>query len=347
MRMTLSAAGKILTVSVIASTAALALLDGPPGNTGPAAIPSVAETSPVQHDGDAADDPAIWIDQDDPARSLVIGNDKKGALVTYDMSGQVVQQITTETFWGNVDVRGNYVAVMNKGITLYTVDPSTRELTAVTEGPNGKIKSYGEGLCMYQSPTDTYVVNISRKGRLRQYRLTDVNENGLIEGEPVRDLMVGSEAEGCVVDDATHTLYVSEEDVALWRYDADPVRGDAKIAVDTMTADGGHLVPDVEGLALAGNYLIASAQNGDDVQQSFFVLYDRTSHEYVGSFKIVDGNGSDGCEGTDGIAAYAGNLGPQFRHGIFVCQDTSNDDPGSAGNQNFKYVRWEDVERSG
>jgi myo-inositol-hexaphosphate 3-phosphohydrolase len=344
--MTFTAAGKILTGGIIVATAALALIDGPPRGDGPVTIRSAAETSPVDHDGDAADDPAIWVDQEDPARSLVIGNDKQGALVTYDMSGQVVQQITTETFWGNVDVRGNYVAVMNKGIRVYTVDPSTRELTPVSEGLDGKIKSFGEGLCMYQSPTDTYVVNISRKGRLRQYRLTDVNQNGLLEGEPVRDLSVGSEAEGCVVDDATHTLYVSEEDVALWRYDADPAGGDGRIAVDTMSADGGHLVPDVEGLALAGDYLIASAQNGEDVQQSFFVLYDRTTHEYVGSFKIVDGNGSDGCEGTDGIAAHAGNLGPDFKHGLFVCQDTSNDAPGSAGNQDFKYVRWEDVERS-
>ena len=38
-------------------------------------------------------------------------------------------------------------------------------------------------------------------------------------GSPVRDFYLGSEGEGCEVDDATGALYVSEEDVGIWRYD--------------------------------------------------------------------------------------------------------------------------------
>ena len=34
----------------------------------------------------------------------------------------------------------------------------------------------------------------------------------------VRSFAIGSEAEGCVADDETGALYVSQEDVALWRY---------------------------------------------------------------------------------------------------------------------------------
>ena len=38
-------------------------------------------TEPVPSTGDAADDPAIWIHPDDPARSLVLGTDKKGLAI--------------------------------------------------------------------------------------------------------------------------------------------------------------------------------------------------------------------------------------------------------------------------
>ena len=47
---------------------------------------------------------------------------------------------------------------------------------------------------------------------------------------------------------------------------------------------------------------------------------------------------SDDCDQTDGIDACAGNLGPAFPDGLFVCQDGFNDAPGSSGTQNFKYA---------
>ena len=51
---------------------------------------------------------------------------------------------------------------------------------------------------------------------------------------------------------------------------------------------------------------------------------------------------ADGCERTDGIAAYAGNLGPLYPKGIFVCQDNINRAP-CIGNQDFKYTKLEKI----
>src|SRR5687768_16126290 len=68
------------------------------------AVVATVETAPVQGTGDAADDPAIWLNAAQPARSAVIGNDKKGALEVYDMAGNRIQRITGG-FFGNVDVR--------------------------------------------------------------------------------------------------------------------------------------------------------------------------------------------------------------------------------------------------
>jgi myo-inositol-hexaphosphate 3-phosphohydrolase len=65
---------------------------------------ATVETVPVLSTGDAADDPAVWVHPSDPARSVVIGNDKGGALEVYDLSGARIQRIA-DGFFGNVDVR--------------------------------------------------------------------------------------------------------------------------------------------------------------------------------------------------------------------------------------------------
>ena len=48
---------------------------------------ATVETEPVGTSGDAADDPAIWVDAKNPGHSAVIGNDKGGALEVYDLTG--------------------------------------------------------------------------------------------------------------------------------------------------------------------------------------------------------------------------------------------------------------------
>src|SRR5215204_5123111 len=48
---------------------------------------AVVETDPVLETGDAADDPAIWYNEADPTRSVVVGNNKKGSLEVYDLTG--------------------------------------------------------------------------------------------------------------------------------------------------------------------------------------------------------------------------------------------------------------------
>jgi len=312
----------------------------------PVAVPSALETERVLHIGDAADDPAIWAHPTDPSKSLLIGNDKKGALETYDMDGYRLQRITTATtFWGNVDVRGDYVAAWNgKGFRVYVVDPATRQLRPATDTADGVIRSPGEGLCMYRSPQDVlHVVAITRAGVLRQFELSDVDADGLVEGKKVREFAVGSEAEGCVVDDETGALYVSEEDVALWRYHIDPARGSTRSVVDTVTTTGGRIVPDAEGVTIADDLLIVSAQNVADPGNSYFVVYDRITNAFLSTFRVTGGPSSDDCDQTDGITAYAGDLGPNFPSGAFVCQDGRNHRPGSYGSQNFKLVPWEKV----
>ena len=319
--------------------------------------PSLRETTPVSTTGDSMDDPAIWVHPTDPTQSLVLGNNKRAALETYDLAGNRVQRISDSvTFWGNVDVRqgvpvagvvGDIVAVSHRGLQLYRVSPSTRLLSRTNEGT--ALSFTGEGVCLYSSPTSgkLYAFVVAISGVVRQVEIRDVDGDGLLDGVEVRQFAVGSEAEGCVADDERGVVYISQEQTALWRYAAEPTGGSQRTAVDTTGANG-HLVEDVEGVTLVdqpdGNgYIIVSAQNAADPNNSFFVVYDRVSNAYVRTVRVTAGPTSDDCDRTDGIAALAADLGPPFSRGIFVCQDNNNDAPGTVGNQNLKYLPLERV----
>jgi myo-inositol-hexaphosphate 3-phosphohydrolase len=324
---------------------------------------ATVETVPVLSTGDAADDPAVWVHPSDPARSVVIGNDKGGALEVYDLSGARIQRIA-EGFFGNVDVRRSVpvgsgavdvVGVYRLGLRFYRINPATRTLTNITDDPTGSIRAPfgGEGFCLYRSPSSgrlSAFVN-ARDGRIAQFELGDADGDGLIDGRQVRAWDVGGEVEGCVADDGLGKLYVSEEAVGIWKYGAEPTAptGPAgRVLVDGTTANGGRLVPDVEGLTIVyqpngTGYLIASSQAASNTA-NFYAVYARQGvNAFVRSFRVVNGRATDGCGRTDGIDAVAANLGPAFPQGIFVCQDNNNSTPGTSGNQNFKLVPLERV----
>jgi 3-phytase len=343
-----------LVMAALTSGSALATAAGDPVQS----IPAGSETTPVGHSGDAADDPAIWVDRQDASRSLILGDDKKGALETYNLDGTRHQRVTTSVVaWGNVDVRSgvrigtrtlDIAAAINGGTRIFAIDRSTRDLTNVTDGAKAAIKTGGGGLCLYTSAIsgDTFVFVVRATGVIGQYVLRDNDQDGLVEGALVRTVSVPSKAEGCVGDDANGALYVAEEKVGVWRFGAEPTAGSGRASVDTV-AGAGHLTADVEGITIVdrgagAGYLIASAQNAAAPKQSYFVVYDRQTNAYLKSFRIGAGPNADGCEKTDGVAAYAGDLGAAFPSGVFVCQDNKNTVPG-VGNQDFKLTRLETV----
>ncbi len=342
----------LVTMVALAAVAVPAAAVPLPGGT--ELVPSTDETTASSWSGDSVDDPAIWVNQTNPARSLVIGNNKKGALEVYDLDGDLRQKITTPTgFWGNVDVRGDYVTVAKSGVLVYrVVDPTGPAPLRPARESSGNAPTAGEGLCLYD-PGATgvqdglYVINIHRSTfRVRVHPLTDTDNDGqLTLAKHTRQFYLGSEGEGCVVDDVTGYLYISEEDLGIWRYNL-PVSGDLNTSVsgapprtqvDTL---GQNLASDVEGLTLTDGYLIASSQNVAEPWRSWFAVYDtaQAGTPHVKNFRVADGEQSDDCDQTDGVAAYAGNLGPRYPAGIFVCQDGTNQSPKEF--QDFKFVGW-------
>jgi 3-phytase len=307
------------------------------------AVRPVAETEPVPHGGDAADDPAIWVNRRDPARSTIIGTDKKGGLGVYDLSGRQLQYVSGGQP-NNVDLRagfgigGRRVALVaasdrsDDSVALYRIDDGTGRLTAVASFAAGIENVYG--LCMYRSRrTGTVHVFVnSEQGELEQWRL--LARGNAVSARKVRSFDVGGQVEGCVADDALGALYVGEEERGIWRYGAEPGAGKKRRLVDSTGGDG-HLDADVEGLTLVhgrsgGGLLIASSQ-GD----STFAVYRREgANAFVRRFRIEAARGIDAVTQTDGIDATTANLGPRYSRGLFVAQDGRND----RGNQNFKLV---------
>ncbi|MGH9041592.1 MAG: phytase [Acidimicrobiia bacterium] len=355
----------LLVLALLASLAAFltpARADQPTTDAAP-----TVETAPVETDG-TTDDPAIWVDADDPTKSLVFGANDASGIGIYDLSGVEREAITADGPTTGIDIRRgvslggqtvDVLAAANEGtVRFYTID-ATGALTNMTAGtgaitpawPSGGGKI--NGLCLYQSSLSgqsrTYVFAYAPNGQMEQLELVD--NAGKIDVNLVRggslgawdvSATSGSTLSGCVADDEQHTLYVAEKTKAIWRYGAEP--GDlitGPVSVD-VPAPTGHFTPNLGGLALvrtgpATGYLLASSQGVDDTPEadSFMVYRREGNNEFVRAFHVIAG-AVDGCQSTRGIDAVAANLGPAFPDGVFVCQDLHNTP--ASGEQNYKLV---------
>ncbi|SDE46600.1 phytase [Kordiimonas lacus] len=320
-----------------------------------ALVNASVETSPVADGGDAADDPAIWVHPSDPEKSLIIGTNKQGGLYVYNLDGSTRQYLPDGKV-NNVDIRygvqiGDRVITLvaasnrtDENISIYEMDETEGMLRNIADGvqPTGMPDPYG--MCLYQSPKDgqTYVFINEKDGLVRQWVLTE-GAPGRVKATPVREFTVGSTAEGCVADDDTGMLFVAEEDVALWKYGAEPDAGNTREKVTDPQVNPA-LKDDLEGVSIyygegTSGYIVLSSQGNNS-----YALFDRQApHAYVGSFRVIadSDTGIDGSSETDGLDIISTPLGPDFPYGVFVAQDGRNIAP--AENQNFKLVPWERI----
>ncbi len=313
-------------------------------------VTALRETDPVDTQGDAADDPAIWVDPADPARSIIIGTAKKSGLYTYGLDGKTLQFLP-EGRLNNVDLRtvtlnGQETVVVGasdrdaKGIALFRLDPATRQLAVLGERtPTAFADPYG--FCLYKGAKGKlYVFMTDKEKNAAQWRID--GKDGTVTVTKVRDLPLATQSEGCVADDQTATVYFAEENVGIWSFPAEPDQPATATTVAAL-ADNAKLAADLEGLAIyrgaGGNYLIASSQGN-----SSYAVFDLGgAHAYRGSFIIAKGT-VDGVTETDGIDVVSTPLSADFPKGLFVVQDGDNTDP--AANQNFKLVSWDAIAKT-
>ena len=314
-------------------------------------VAAIAQSEPVARQGDAADDPAIWVHPTTPALSRVLGTNKKQGLLAYDLQGKLLQELPVGRL-NNVDVRSGFklgsqtvdLAVASNrdrnSLSLFSIDRASGELREAGEVPTPLKEIYG--ICLFQPESgELYAFANGKDGQYLQYRLHAAD--GSIKGELVRQFSVDSQPEGCVADDLRQRLFLGEEDVGVWTMDA---RADQPATLGSVIKVGAQLHADVEGIALyqsAGHdYLVISSQGND----SYLVLDAQPPYAVRGTFRVGLNAAAriDGASETDGLEVVSANLGGAWSRGLLVVQDGRKRMPEQA--QNFKFVPWADVAKA-
>lgn len=329
--------------STIRAAAALAALAAPALAEVPLiTVTAAAETAGTRGD---ADDPAIWVNPDDSARSLILGTDKAGGLRVYDLAGQEVAFLPDGKL-NNVDLRpfvldGRPVTLASAArrdddtLVFYIVDDAGVRRAepfahaAIPPGVGGIDDIYGSA--MARVGDEVHVLVNFKSGHVLQYRVDQAA--GRLSLALVRQFRVGSQPEGMVADDAAGMLYLGEEDVGIWRF---ALTGAAvPFAVDTIPSD---CLPrdDVEGLAIhdspAGRWLVASAQG---VHRAAIYRIDGAARPACVAQVSVAPGAVDGVTETDGLDVTARPVGP-YAQGLLVMMDDQN----AGFTTNFKLVDW-------
>lgn len=323
----------------------------PPAPTTADALPVVrarVQTDEVPSYGDAADDPALWIHPTDPARSLVLGTDKRRGLGVYDLQGRERQFLPVGRI-NNVDLRQDVAWGGRRADIAVATERDANALVVLGVAPDGRVGELGRvptgmtgiyGLCLHR-PAASAALEVfvnEKSGRFLHLRLDEAD--GRIAATRLREFRTATQPEGCVADDRSGRLFVGEERRGVWTAGADagtPPELQLVAPVDRW------LRRDVEGMAIYhgadASYLVVSSQSNDS-----YVVFDAAPpFRRRGAFRIGMNleAGIDGVSETDGLDIASVPLGPAFPQGLLVVQDGYKVLP--AGRQNFKYVAWEDI----
>ena len=325
-------------------------------------VEAIYETPPVVTKGDAADDPAIWLNKSNPSNSIVFGTDKKSGIYSYNLQGQELSYTNLGNI-NNIDTRtinvgddenvSDFTFLFASNRTLGSVDLwvfEDNEIRQKLENNSWKVPSEPTfrgksdiivyGICAGIDAKYGLVAFLTEDTgpRVEVWNLTEYGLN------LITTFNNGGESEGCVYDDQNRTLFISEEEVRgvlkAYRLD-DSFDFSEPYIVDSRD---GQIGGDPEGVSLYktpnnSGYLILSSQ-GD----SKFNLYDRNyPYDYITSFRIGSSKSIDNVTDTDGIETINFKLSDEYPEGIMIAQDGYNKDGLWSKKQNFKFVSFQDI----
>jgi 3-phytase len=316
------------------------------------AITATAETMAVRSVDDAADDPAIWVNETDIGLSRVIGTDKNFGVEVYSLEGEKLQSIAAGRT-NNIDIRRIEDSIhwsalaaasnrTNNTISLFLIDKQgALHWLQDSEIATGLTEPYG--LCMFSNSAGLQVFVNDTNGRYQQWLLEIVLDapEPQVAGRLLREFTVPSQPEGCVADDEHQRLFVGVENEGI-RWLSAHHRAPARLW-PIADIDGEILVADVEGMSLyrqgSAGFLIVSSQGNNS-----YAIYNRLPpFDYRGSVFVREDSivGIDGTSDTDGLDVSSLIRTEEYPEGLLVVQDGSNTEP--AEPQNFKYISWEKI----
>lgn len=315
-------------------------------------LPEIKASLVTQETPHDTDDPAIWINKNNPAESIVFGTDKdevNGGVYAFGLDGKIIKEksITGLSYPNNVDVAYDFKVNDSTFIDLLVFSEREKNQFRIFSIPDMKMLD-NEGFPAFEDETDkdlrrpmgiasysdmekkeTYVI-LSRKvgpeeNYLYQYRIkSDSLENVSIElARKFGSFSGKKEIEAIAVDQELGFVYLSDEDYCIRKYHANPHDGNEEIACFGKE----YFDRDIEGIAIAKNddgsgYLIISNQ-----QDHSFVVFDRQTNAYIKTLNL-------GTLETDGCEVTTRGLGAKFPNGLFV---SMNDD------KTFHYHDYADI----
>lgn len=300
-------------------------------------LPEIAPdviTEKTLHD---TDDPAIWINYENPEQSIVFGTDKDtdGAIYAFDLDGKVIENKTIRGLKrpNNVDIKQGFkindsvsIDVMvftereREQIRLFSV-PDMRPLDGggfpVFQDETNEEYRLPMGISLYKSPKDgsLYAIvgrkNGPEEDYLHQFKID------YIEGEVQLSLVrkFGNysgkkEIEAIAIDDALGHVYYSDEIFGIRKYHAEPSLGNEELNLfggDTFQRDN-------EGIAIVAlegkkGFIIVSNQ-----QAETFNVFSRETNEFIKEINL-------GSKQTDGCEVTTTPLNETFKSGLFVAMN--------------------------
>jgi len=295
------------------------------------------------------DDPAIWINKNDPMQSLILGTDKgdaNGGIYVFDLKGKLLKDksISGLPRPNNIDVEYDFVLngdTIDIAIFTQRNGDNLRVLRVpdMTFIDGGGIPAFAGdevqapmGIALYKKPTtgEIYAIVSRKRGPdgsyLWQYLLQD--SVGVVVMQPLSKFGASKgskEIESIAVDDEMGYVYYSDEGAGVRQYYADPDSSNTELAL-FATED---FVEDHEGISIyktveRSGYILVSDQQGN----RFHLFTRERPHERLAIIPVST-NKSDGSEVTN--AAF-GDLYPK---GFFIAM---------SDNRTFQIYKWEQLE---
>ena len=303
------------------------------GNNLPEIAPDVISEKSL-HD---TDDPAIWINYEDPAKSIVFGTDKDtdGAIYAYNLKGEIIENKTIRGLKrpNNVDIRHGFKVNDSLTLDIMAFTERERKQIRIFSVPdmrpldNGGFPVFKDetnpemrlpmGISLYKSPKDDalYVIvgrkNGPKDGYLYQYKIDYVNEKVVLTLVRKFGKYSGKkEIEAIAVDDAFGHIYYSDETFGIRKYYAEPEMGNEELSV----FGGETFKRDNEGIAIVAlegekGYIIVSNQ-----QAETFNIFSRDTNAFIKQINLA-------TKQTDGCDVVAVSLNDTFKSGLFVAMN--------------------------
>jgi 3-phytase len=299
-------------------------------------------TDSVPHD---TDDPAIWLNPEDPAKSLIVGTDKdeNGGLYVFGLDGKMIKEKTVAGLKrpNNVDIeyglllngKPTDIAVVTERFThklrIYTL-PDMKPVDGggieVFAGETQKEYRDLMGISLYKNKSSKIYAIVGRKSGptdgtyLWQYELKD-NGKGQVKATLARKFGKYSgnhEIEAIVTDDAMGFVYYSDEGIGVRKYYADPERGNEELALFGTTG----FADDHEGISIYNDsdstgFILVSDQQA----QSFHIFPREGTAKNINNHPLLRVVKVSAKE-SDGSESIAVPLNDRFPKGLFVAMSS-------------------------